>query len=346
MKSLISFLKVLSIILIISEFAKVESKFILKFKQPKSCPKNTNLFFDDSNCGTCGTKCGLSTRCHLGSCVCTEGLKNCENKCVDNLTNPEHCGKCGTKCTLKDEICSAGTCACKKDYSKCSNGCFDLKFDEQNCGECGKVCEAGYDCISGGCVIQTGAKLCDNVIKFINSDSENCGDCGVKCSAEQACLNGKCDCPLIKIRKTISYPSNANGGTPFEDTIPADTGCKKWSINKINSKGGDFIDNIRLSLTDPKGNDFPIKGIIRGGNGGAERDPINFNENPIDKIIIYKTKYVSGIKFVGTNNLTYELGNVSTGESQVIQLEEGERIIGAYGRAGAYIDSIGFIVYK
>jgi hypothetical protein len=47
MKSLISFLKVLSIILIMSEFAKVESKFILKFKQPQSCPKNTNFFFDD-----------------------------------------------------------------------------------------------------------------------------------------------------------------------------------------------------------------------------------------------------------------------------------------------------------
>jgi hypothetical protein len=348
MKSLISFLKVLSIILIISEFAKVESKFFLKFKQPQSCPKNTNFFFDDSNCGTCGTKCGLSTRCHLGSCVCTEGLKNCENTCVDNLTNPEHCGKCGTKCTLKDEICSAGTCACRKDYSKCSNGCFDLKFDEQNCGECGKVCETGYDCINGGCVIQTGAKLCDNVIKIINSDSENCGDCGVKCSAEQACVNGKCDCPLIKNRKTISYPPS-NAGTPFEDTIPADTGCKKWSINKINFKSGAWIDNIILSLTDSKGNDFPIKGIIRGGNGGSEKDPIYLNENPIDKIIIYKAErnqYVSGIKFVGTNNLTYELGNVSTDEFQVIQLEEGERIIGTYGRAGGFIDSIGFIVYK
>jgi hypothetical protein len=277
-------------------------------------------------------------------------LKSCENKCVDNLTNPEHCGKCGTKCTLPDEICSGGTCSCKNDFTRCSNGCFDLKFDEQNCGVCGKVCESGYDCINGECVIQTGAKLCDNVVKFINKDSENCGDCGVKCTAEQACVNGKCDCPTIKIRRTISFPNKA--GTPFEDSIPADTGCKKWSINKINYRHGGtlgWLDNIRLSLTDPNGNDFATKGIIRGGNGGVDRIPIDFKNNQIDKIIIYKTaviNQVNGIKFVGKNNLTYELGSMCCDEFQVIQLEEGERIIGTYGTADGFVNSIGFILYK
>jgi len=346
MKSLISFLKVLSIILIISEFAFVESKFTLKFKQPKSCPQNTNFFFDSSNCGTCGTKCGDSTRCFLGSCVCTEGLKICENKCVDNLTNPEHCGKCGTKCNLPDEICSLGTCSCKNDFTRCSNGCFDLKFDEQNCGACGKVCESGYDCINGECVIQTGAKLCDNIIKFINKDSENCGDCGVKCTAEQACVNGKCDCPPIQIRRTISFPSEQ--GTQFEDSIPADTGCKKWSINKITYRSGSWMDNIRLSLTDPNGNDYEKTGIVRGGKGGGEQTPIDFKNNPIDKIIIYKTdnnENVSGIKFVAKNNRTWEIGNVDN-HFTTIQLEEGEKIIGTFGRADGFLKSIGFILYK
>jgi hypothetical protein len=347
MKSLISILKLLSIILIITEFASVQSKLTLKFLQAQSCPKDTNFFHDDFNCGSCGNKCGRYTRCYLGACVCTEGFKKCGDSCLDTLTNPDNCGNCGTKCTLSGEICSAGACACKKDFSKCDNGCFDLKTDEQNCGKCGSVCKDGYDCIEGACLLQTGAKICDNVVKIINSDAQNCGDCGTKCAADQVCLNAACTCAPITIRKTISVGFDITYAFDDTTTIPLDTGCKRWSVNIINHKFRYWIDNIRFSLTDKDGNDNPTLGLIRGGNGGTDRPKINLNNSPIERVIIYKNgaSTINGLRFVARNKMAYEVGNID-GSWEEIVIEEGEKIIGAHGKTDGALRKIGFIVYK
>ena len=114
--------------------------------------------------------------CVSGACVsssggsgCGQGLMNCNDNCIDPLSDNDNCGTCSN-------TCDAGT--------SCIHGnCVNLLTDPDNCGSANHVCsEPTPDCCHGTCT------------SIHASDVSNCGGCGTPCSNVEGvlCCSGVC----------------------------------------------------------------------------------------------------------------------------------------------------------
>jgi Notch-like protein len=121
-----------------------------------------------------GTNCPARQICALGECVarCASAEVDCNETCVDPLTDPTHCGAsddctgsaAGTACA-DGEFCVAGGCAtsCPEGRVGCDGRCIDPLTDEGHCGastDCagpnaGSACQGGTTCEDGSCVAFT-----------------------------------------------------------------------------------------------------------------------------------------------------------------------------------------------
>jgi outer membrane protein assembly factor BamB len=70
-----------------------------------------NTQTDASNCGACGTACGLYGACSGGACTlaCPTGLTACGAVCVDLTSTQLHCGSCSNACP-SGQLCAASAC--------------------------------------------------------------------------------------------------------------------------------------------------------------------------------------------------------------------------------------------
>lgn len=121
-----------------------------------------------------GEVCVQSTFCDQGSCVgfCQLGYVNCDDSCVDPLSNRNYCGAV--------------------------NSCQD--------GEAGVECEEGIDCIDGLCqlICPDGQLACGPYCVSPSTDSDYCGasgDClggnsGEVCAPDESCNSGVCEMSL------------------------------------------------------------------------------------------------------------------------------------------------------
>lgn len=132
----------------------------------------TDLRFDDQNCGACGNACAPGQTCNFGTCACPPGLTLCRGECVDIDKDPRNCGLCGHKCpgpaatwpgqvSTGSPTCEGGECGyvCYPGFADCdgspNNGCeAKLASDQNNCGACGNRCDvgAGQPCVAGTCL--------------------------------------------------------------------------------------------------------------------------------------------------------------------------------------------------
>jgi len=172
-------------------------------------PYCANTATDNSNCGTCGTACGVGEVCTSGVCSLTCGaLTKCSptggaDYCANTQTDSANCGTCGTACTT-GQVCNSGVCTLSCGaLTKCSPSsgapyCANTATDNVNCGTCGNTCPTGQVCTAGVCTITCGsqstctptgsAAYCANLA----TDNFNCGACGVTCSSGKVCTSGVC----------------------------------------------------------------------------------------------------------------------------------------------------------
>lgn len=154
---------------------------------------------DPQNCGACGNACRYDQECQDQDCLCSEGLSDCGNRCVDTTSSVSDCGVCGHAC-LAGETCSAGVCGCPVvgDSSCPGVGCVALDTDVNNCGSCGSGCTLGQTCADGACACPSAAApdFCQGTgCVTLQADAQNCGACGVACAAGMVCNQGECSCP-------------------------------------------------------------------------------------------------------------------------------------------------------
>ncbi len=142
-----------------------------------------------------------------GCCREIDGIKACNDFCVDTNTNRNHCGDCNSLCGA-EEVCADGECQsvelCPDGRPPCpgkpgSDGPFCRPQQHESC--CGdtscnalKDCcdpEEGVCCLRGRC---TEGRCC-------NENREMCGGkcclvgqicCGTECCSALGCVNGTC----------------------------------------------------------------------------------------------------------------------------------------------------------
>jgi hypothetical protein len=147
-----------------------------------------------------------------GCCREIDGIKACNDFCVDTNTNRNHCGDCNFAC-LPTETCANGECLvtdeCPDGRPPCpgtpgGDGPFCRPVQHEAC--CGdtscnklKTCcdpEEGVCCDPGTCAAGRcctgGREVCDGG-NLCCDFGQIC--CGTECCSESRCVNGSC-CPL------------------------------------------------------------------------------------------------------------------------------------------------------
>ncbi len=149
---------------------------------PSNCNDKCYLFQNDnSNCGSCGTKC--------------EGcLKCCSGKCTDYNTDNNNCGGCGNKCEIGSYCCD-GMCLRNRGADcKCLPG-----WSGNNCDISTPTCNNRGVIQNGKCVCNLpwqgdNCQTCPSNYK--NCETMECADCyaGTNCEYSQQFCGGN-GCP-------------------------------------------------------------------------------------------------------------------------------------------------------
>ena len=143
-----------------------------------------------------------------GCCPELNGLKACNNFCIDTTIDRHHCGDCNVACQ-DDERCVDGECVpeepcqggqsgqgnCCADERACPNGdCIPQdaccpNVEEPCASEPGGCCNtaAGEECSDDGCCnTLAGQAVCGGKCVAIDTN-DNCGACGAKCGSCETC---------------------------------------------------------------------------------------------------------------------------------------------------------------
>jgi hypothetical protein len=155
-----------------------------------------------------------------GCCRELDGMKACNDFCVDTNTHPSHCGNCNSPCG-SDETCVDGECVpenpCPKGLAAqglcCTDGriscsgpsgpfCAPAKHTccgDNSCDESQVCCDAsqGVCCTRGRCVAgqccPDGRKVCRDECVDTQTDRKHCGGCDGWCNGPGLeCCAGSC----------------------------------------------------------------------------------------------------------------------------------------------------------
>jgi hypothetical protein len=187
-------------------------------------PYCANPQTDNSNCGSCFTKCGPLQTCGTnvlfpnGTCIstCATNQSPCSVDagvagayCAYTLTDNNNCGACGNQCP-SPLLCSNGTCGsnCVAGETLCNAAdaglpdagdagdggptgpyCADTTQDPNNCGTCGNVCSgANPKCVDSVCCPSQSTHVCNGACDPVptNIDPNNCGACNNVCTTNDA----------------------------------------------------------------------------------------------------------------------------------------------------------------
>jgi hypothetical protein len=142
------------------------------------------------HCGRCDNACADEFECRDGTCVCPDGLTDCNGTCVDKTTDPSNCGACELQCD--SNVCDGGTCFCESGFP-CGGACVDIATDVDNCGRCGNTCDDLTEtCTASQCECLPFFTLCGDACIYTPSDPMHCGSCDAPCGDGQVCAANEC----------------------------------------------------------------------------------------------------------------------------------------------------------
>lgn len=157
--------------------------------------------------------------CTDAGCLCSPGTEECDDRCVDLQTDPEHCGQCDRSCGALEE-CREGACECLAGTDRCGGSlCLDLERDPFHCGTCEETCEGAEACLGGECLCRPGLTRCSVGCVDTSFSAEHCGTCEHACSSDPAgdyCFDGACTMVACEERS----PSAEGCGPLEQDCVP------------------------------------------------------------------------------------------------------------------------------
>ena len=159
---------------------------------------------------------GLNVCTIDGCCRELDGMKACNNFCVDTNRDPNHCGGCNLRCG-EGESCVGGRCG----QGECPDG-------EPMCGV--TCCGFGWECCDGVCERQ-GVAVCTSDGWCPSTVGHAC--CGTGDCSEDPCCRfsaGEACCVSSLDGETTCCPGGASqcapgGCCPAETTWSSDLGC-------------------------------------------------------------------------------------------------------------------------
>jgi len=186
-------------------------------RQEPGC--ETDLRESATDCGACGTTCGVNMDCLGGACVCNHYFADCDENpdtgCeIMVKTDPMNCGDCGNVCNLPPADfceenflmvhprlgeCAEFACVYEPVATPCQFGCADGiclgdPCKEVQCGE-GEICIDGT-CACGGtgpdCIDEQ--VCCGTGCVLVWNNPDHCGDCFMTCGQNAFCEGVTCQC--------------------------------------------------------------------------------------------------------------------------------------------------------
>ena len=143
-----------------------------------------------------------------GCCRELDGMKACNDFCVDTNSNPHHCGDCNVSCG-SGETCVNGECGtgpCPDDRFPCPGNtapfcapdghtcCGDVSCDSSQvcCDPSQSLCCARGRCADQQCCPGT-TRACNGECVDTQTDQNHCGRCNFSCGATGfVCCGGSC----------------------------------------------------------------------------------------------------------------------------------------------------------
>ncbi len=232
-----------------------------------SCPTG---FLCDPVAGQCEpdpcliTRCPQGQTCSAGECSLRCGGQEieCDNRCVDPLTDPSYCGasgdcegaNAGVRCP-ENQVCAEGACTeqCPPEKVNCNGACIDPKTNSDFCGafgDCtgenaGERCADDEVCVGGVCSTSCprGTVNCGGLCIDPQTDGAWCGasgDCqganaGSQCADDEICESGVCfKQQVTEVEQEPKKGVVATGGG-CSCTVPAgasspDNGRGPWTV--------------------------------------------------------------------------------------------------------------------
>ncbi|KAK6528242.1 hypothetical protein TWF281_009489 [Arthrobotrys megalospora] len=158
---------------------------------------------------------------------CPNGYIECDDTCINPLTNENHCGKCGNRCGT---FCQAGACAgCIATTSICEDGGGHLCDDDSTCictlnVEGQRACAVSSNCEGGTCEK--------------SSDCPSGWTCvpGTCCGEEPVCMRTPSGCPNGLHVKRIFRREPAPVGTISKRRILVPEFDLSWKLARMKQK--------------------------------------------------------------------------------------------------------------
>lgn len=114
---------------------------------------------------------------------CPDGTFECDGRCVDLLSDPDHCGNCATRCPRPEgAVAQCIDAECSLTCPGLGGRSVDFDNDPENCGRCGNRCPGPPGFLTA----------CPDRCTLIDWDASNCGECGHVCPEGTTCEEGEC----------------------------------------------------------------------------------------------------------------------------------------------------------
>jgi hypothetical protein len=147
--------------------------------------------------------------------------------------------------------------------------------------------------------------------------------------------------PELNVAIRQSRRWGGDGGEAFPGPEEVSQVREQWKLTQLQTRSGIYIDQIKLTWTDPA---LASRSQRRGGDGGSEHTINLAPDEYVTKVIVRNGSQVDHLMITTSKNQLGNWGGGGGGEQDPVDFApNGKVFLGFYGRSGGVIDALGVV---